>query len=181
MVFVLTQNAFRYSVNTYPICDYPVWFSCWHKMLSGIVWTPIRYVTIRYGFRTGAKAMRHSANRAQTHCFSAVLVDVVVAKLSIKVDWELWKRAIVRKTIVLYNYNGNFVRNQLSQAGIGDSSLVFPSVCSSGGMFYWTEAWLSALWTCWPAFILAQTSRSVAKLIQIPCFLSCFYELHVIA
>ena len=51
--------------------------------------------------------MRHSANRAQTHCFSAVLVDVVVAKLSIKVDWALWKRAIVRNTIVLYNYGGN--------------------------------------------------------------------------
>ena len=27
-IFVLTRNAIRYSVNTYPICDYPVWFSC---------------------------------------------------------------------------------------------------------------------------------------------------------
>ena len=30
-------------------------FSCWHEMLSGIVWTPIRYVTIRYGFRADTK------------------------------------------------------------------------------------------------------------------------------
>ena len=36
-IFVLTRNAVRYSVNTYPIRDYPVWFSCCHEMLSGIV------------------------------------------------------------------------------------------------------------------------------------------------
>ena len=30
-------------------------FSCRHEMLSGIVWTPIRYVTIRYGFRADTK------------------------------------------------------------------------------------------------------------------------------
>ena len=114
-----TRKAIRHSVNTYPICDFTLekaWRSIaalqksrWNhrsygwkealsgmvfvpaQKLSGIVWTPIRYVTlhfresvvqhrcvteialkssflcvnrrpIRYGFRAGANAIRHSVN-----------------------------------------------------------------------------------------------------------------------
>ena len=81
MVFVPTQKAIRYSVNTCPICDFTIESSAVQHPCVTEITLKSRFLCanrspIRYAFRAGAKAIRHSANVAQHLSCSFICLKV---------------------------------------------------------------------------------------------------------